>query len=677
MNALKTTILLAIIVLGGQAATLNAQVTIGSGNKPNRAAILDLKEWDAQGANSNRGLALPRVNLTEADKLYPMFTAGYDANLNKTHAGLTVYNTNLCAPFGTGAFTWSGSRWEKLVEGPSDGLDISLSADILYLPSGEDLRTLANPYNFDVSWSGATGPTWSLGAWKYNNPGSNISLTPASLLGASSPQTMELAVKTFYEYDSNWLWDPTSIPNYPFNTYQQEIVFADKCGSKSMLVNQTNKAMSVNATFNYGNNSMDLTPVNYIGNATSVTITVQSNARWNITLSPAEFTPIALTGGFESGQTYGTELYNNTSVSTQVTYDLTAGTHFDHNADIIFSDSETPMRFAPIVYKVKQCNSITSEITMRQWVDVWEDMYGLDDANDEPDSDGDTTKNTNRVQWHIDQDGNYFFSALFNGVRWMTSNLAATSFVPTLDRTATDTDIRFDFDHGNNNYPSPYEVGNSAPYAYPLWSYPGIDEDRYKSRERLGLLYNWAAATNSKAGDTGKGNVDGSKTNEGKFPENTSNTAIADTQKRRQGICPAGWHLPSDLELINLCLEILNNTTQYADVSSNIGGTSGSGAGLHYGEVNKAITDVCEEPDDLVSKTLLHGGFNVLLAGFISANSSEEVTNVSAPGTLSMLWTSSSHGSSTAYASYIDGTRMAVRQGYGKNQMFSVRCVKD
>ncbi|MDU1892919.1 MAG: FISUMP domain-containing protein [Dysgonomonas sp.] len=677
-------------------ATGYAQVTIGSNVPPNKAAILDVKENANTGVNAKGGIGVPRVALTEKTALYPMFSgidgANYkDAQGNTTdangnpytknaedakHTGLIVYNTEICNLDGGGLYLWTGSRWQKLID-TDTGTEssISLSTDMLFLPSGEDLRTLESSYTFDVSWSGTTSPAWSFGEWEYNEPA--LSLTPASPLVSSSPQTMTLVAKRFSVYNSFWPFGDIFFPieNWPFNTYQQEIIFTDKCGPKRMVVNQTNKAIKVNGTTNLTTDAVSLPPVEYTKNAEDVSFPVESNARWKMTTSPEKYTPITLKGAFEEGKTYGTELYNNTSVAAQITYDLVAGTHVSQYAQIIFSDAETPARFAPIIYQVKQCNNEEYEITMRQWADVWEEMYGLDDDNDEPDSDGDITKNINRVQWHKDQNGNIFFSALFNGVRWMTSNLAATSFVSTEKRTATDKDILFDFDH-DTNYPSPYLSG-LAQYPYPVWCYPSGDngdKTRYNNRERLGRLYNWAAATNSKGGTTGVGNVDG-PLGEKQFPENTSDTPIAGTQKRRQGICPAGWHLPSDLEWTYLFDEIQRNTTKYADVSSDIGGPDGANNGRYSGSAGTVI-DICEPKKDISSKTLLHGGFNALMAGYLYAN--QVSTEFSLPRTNANFWTSSTNftGGSAHYVN-IGLTDKPTQRTGNQSQMFSIRCVKD
>lgn len=89
------------------------QVTIGSGIEPAGGALLDLKEQkkDDGSENATKGLLLPRVKLSDLNKLYPMFTGTYDAVEDAKHAGLTVYNLTQCdGKFAQGVYTWTGTE---------------------------------------------------------------------------------------------------------------------------------------------------------------------------------------------------------------------------------------------------------------------------------------------------------------------------------------------------------------------------------------------------------------------------------------------------------------------------------------------------------------------------------------------------------------------------------------
>lgn len=93
-----------------------AQVTIGSGEKPNQGTLLDLKQYEGK-VSSSKGLGLPRVELTSKKNLYPMFEAGYDkTDIDPAHIGLVVYATkffdiNNCP----GTYVWNGIEWDYLL----------------------------------------------------------------------------------------------------------------------------------------------------------------------------------------------------------------------------------------------------------------------------------------------------------------------------------------------------------------------------------------------------------------------------------------------------------------------------------------------------------------------------------------------------------------------------------
>lgn len=126
----KAVLLLAI--LSAFALPIGAQVTIGAGEQPVSGALLQLKDKEnvTDGTfNASKGLALPRVTLSDKHELYPMFlqnpedpTSGPNADyseptnklaLDKTHTGLIVYNLvedddkELCL----GLNQWDGEQW--------------------------------------------------------------------------------------------------------------------------------------------------------------------------------------------------------------------------------------------------------------------------------------------------------------------------------------------------------------------------------------------------------------------------------------------------------------------------------------------------------------------------------------------------------------------------------------
>ncbi|MDU1891018.1 MAG: FISUMP domain-containing protein [Dysgonomonas sp.] len=424
----------------------------------------------------------------------------------------------------------------------------------------------------------------------------------------------------------------------------------------------------------------------YTGVTYNATFPVKSNAVWKMTLLPSKFNPVELTGGFTSGGTYGTERYNDTFETTDITYNLTAGAQLQY-AEFIISDSQTPERFPPVHVPITQCNNDGIEITMRKWVEMWEDMFGVDPSNPEPNSDGDTEKNIHRVRWHKDQSDSIFFSALFGKRRWMITNLQATKFVENHLRTSGDDVVVQKFiEDPSSPYFSPYnyKAEDGDTYIYPVWGNP----TGYADRERLGRLYNWAAATNSKGGtNNGKENVDNrsSTENEVTFPESAD--PEPNKQMRRQGICPAGWHLPSQKEWMELNHEIRTNTKLYSYLNSNIGGNYDEGipssSFAKFKGLATPMKDICEPlKKNSQGGLLFNGGFNMLLAGY----GSEGIRNYRVEA---CIWSSSAYNNIDPAGANLDAVAGAYAMStrydtadleqphFGRSLLASVRCVED
>ena len=103
-----------------------SQVTIGSGIKPNEGVILDLKEKAGGGANSTRGLALPRVQLTTISSLDDI-----DTDLDKNaHIGLTIYVPKEFENNCPGVYIWMGSVWNGINTDASKAPEFITETDI-------------------------------------------------------------------------------------------------------------------------------------------------------------------------------------------------------------------------------------------------------------------------------------------------------------------------------------------------------------------------------------------------------------------------------------------------------------------------------------------------------------------------------------------------------------------
>jgi uncharacterized protein (TIGR02145 family) len=254
-----------------------------------------------------------------------------------------------------------------------------------------------------------------------------------------------------------------------------------------------------------------------------------------------------------------------------------------------------------------------------------------------------------------------FYSADFGSEagRWMTTNLAATAYdgiTHSADRTLTGPTAN----SGNPN--------NTAYWCYPNGGSGGATATDYNNNPHIGYLYTWDAATAGK----GEANGQGNNINEG----------ANNTYARVQGVCPAGWHLPSDYEWTELENAIIKNTISYADVSANIDPGDNSALlqqnsttgwrGTMHGQVMKDVCGLNGSNPNGTSKSLNANGFSVLLAGLSISGS----TNFF--GTRAYFWSSSSNITNSAWGRYLSDSYTSVnRSSYTRSNLHSVRCKKD
>ncbi|MDR0864136.1 MAG: fibrobacter succinogenes major paralogous domain-containing protein [Candidatus Symbiothrix sp.] len=248
-----------------------------------------------------------------------------------------------------------------------------------------------------------------------------------------------------------------------------------------------------------------------------------------------------------------------------------------------------------------------------------------------------------------DAQGNAYTASKFGTAGcWMTQNLRSTYTM----QGATQQTINSGTNSGNAN----------TAYYY----YPNKNTSILSSHPEYGLLYTWAAA-----------NIGTSATE--------ASDAFNGTASTRQGICPSGWHLPSDYEWAMLEKEIASNPMPYALAQTNayseaatynFAGTTGwrpesSNDNTHWGRQMKSKTLVSGTTNGN-SKSRDDGGFDVLLVG--SMNGGDKVSYGSGAG-----FTSSSSASGTnAWVRGIGATSTgATRVSVEKGNMYSVRCKKN
>jgi hypothetical protein len=146
-------VLLAVTLLASSMA-LEAQVTIGSNNKPDFNALLDLK-GNVDGSSS-KGLLLPRVALSSTTLASP---------LTAFVKGMTVYNTAIAGDVTPGYYYSDGSKWIRLVNATTDQtVEVSGLASGLTSPNDFSGGTFspATPASSDYIYINiADGTTWT------------------------------------------------------------------------------------------------------------------------------------------------------------------------------------------------------------------------------------------------------------------------------------------------------------------------------------------------------------------------------------------------------------------------------------------------------------------------------------------------------------------------------------
>jgi uncharacterized protein (TIGR02145 family) len=176
-----------------------------------------------------------------------------------------------------------------------------------------------------------------------------------------------------------------------------------------------------------------------------------------------------------------------------------------------------------------------------------------------------------------------------------------------------------------------YNMANTPPNYNPSPTYSNTDEgwnDYYLNGPYAneGKLYQWSATMNGSNGE------------------------------RSQGLCPTGWHIPSDCEWMYLESKLGMDNIDLVEESTWTNSTRLSG--------------------DLETKLWEGGsnasGFSALLAGF------RQNGNFDGRGSGTGFWTSTEVNSDEAYRRYlIGGTPRLARTAVNKGVSISVRCLRD
>jgi uncharacterized protein (TIGR02145 family) len=231
---------------------------------------------------------------------------------------------------------------------------------------------------------------------------------------------------------------------------------------------------------------------------------------------------------------------------------------------------------------------------------------------------------------------------------WMTENLREIPAESTVGVVGA----------GNGNYGKYYNYPNNMP----------------DSVAKYGYLYTWEAATQR----------DSLSVAQLPNQNEAANTAGDNTNAQVQGVCPAGWHVPSDKEWSQLEDVLLYDELQTYSMVDSV--TRGDGknlytaSGVYRGGIgldSKMRTANYQSNYNAgwkvgKSREADDNGFSTLPAGYW------DVAAVLYFGLRAAFWSSSSNSASTAWRRYIANADAGVyRVTTAKSYQFSVRCKKN
>lgn len=258
-----------------------------------------------------------------------------------------------------------------------------------------------------------------------------------------------------------------------------------------------------------------------------------------------------------------------------------------------------------------------------------------------------------------DHEGNTYTTALFGAAgRWMTVNLRTKRPPNSCEdvffaREITSTQWSNNLEMKVMMYPN----STNQPEPPSTWS------------EAQGMLYTWSLATNGKGGVDGRGNVDNP----------LGNVDEANSQPvQRQGICPNGWHLPSNSEWDQLLTVLQQDATSNADAYAQYSGrtyTVGARGGITTLKSNTPATGASQIPNG-ASKPAAEGGFDALFTAYGTSGGASGNY-----GNYADFWTASTSSTTTlAYNKIFSSSNTTFTGGSGagqRNFLYSVRCKKN
>ena len=275
---------------------------------------------------------------------------------------------------------------------------------------------------------------------------------------------------------------------------------------------------------------------------------------------------------------------------------------------------------------------------------------------------------------YADENETYYYADFGEAGIWMTQNLRTRYTPEGIAMESTDYQSTNGLD------------GNGQPqkrFAYPGHGGDKFVGDTYRANVaagiQIGLLYDFFTATDHKNCSTvDQGQVAGSTPGSNEVESREENGRI-------QGICPQGWHLPSDRELNLLEKELTEHASLYTQTPATVDGTwnpawdtstgNRGGAALAYAVKSKqAMINQTYQASYANSKKASEGGFDFNLTGFAST---------AAPyggfGVWGYLLTSSGSTYNGVYTRsiYCDYAYVGRQQSSPRHHGLAVRCKKD
>jgi uncharacterized protein (TIGR02145 family) len=647
------------------AMNISAQVTIGKLAEPHKAAVLDLSQKET--SDPERGLLLPRVSLIDPDD-FQLIASPTNDQKSKA-AGMIVYNFSQCdGKFAQGVYTWTGSKWVQLtnnpvlnVTNPTLTFPAGLVADnyLVRIPSGQDARPAwPSAYAPEISYTNAGSVT---GTWA-DNPNNTSTISGGLVFSSHELVPFFPATWNTSPISDISIWPDTmttaNVTANPFLSRESKLTvkgIANTAGPcpggtdqiQEITLNQTNYAILAYNDANYNSLGTASNSV-LLKNANSNNFIIMSNVGWKATITGA------------------TDIMDHTIPATGGTDSSPMGFLV---SDYILTGKNTPNT------KYKTATILLEDNTALKWAkDYTVTVMQCQGTPDMSSATNATNAETSQVpapaSWagkvvkHAAKTNVYeeFYSADFGTAgRWMTTNLAAQAYdgISHLESRA------LIGPNANSEY-----AFNTAYWCYPNGGTDGSTVIDYNNNPHLGLLYTWDAATAGKGGTDGKGN--------------TTNEGASDAYPDVQGICPQGWHLPSDYEWTELENAIIKSTTSYANVNSNIDPGNDTAlllqndlTGYRGTTHGQAMKDFCSGNSSVpggLSNHLANNGFSVLLAGYANGGSALSF------GYTTSFWSCSSRGISgvSAWTRSLSGAYASVdRFGYNRSDLYSVRCKKD